>query len=166
MNINKRLKPNLLDPKCKIKITRTLNPPREDYWKPTKNVLQTIYADYIRPNFYFFLCLGIFFVFLMYRYRVIQNQRLEEQFNLTQDTKVESNENIITYSDIALNIYNQQKEKSVEPRVNTDIPNNRVKWAPIKEVEPIGPIGSIGPQFAYPIFPYAKGGRLVPPTPR
>jgi len=159
MNINKRLKPNLLDPKCRTKITRTLNPPREDYWKPTKNVFQMVYADYIKPNFYFFLFVGVFCVFLLYRYRIIQNQRLEEKFILAQNTKTETNENILTYSDIALNIYNQQKEKSVEPRVKT-VANNRINWAPVKEREPTQP------QFAYPMFPYAKGGTLVPPTSR
>lgn len=160
MNINKKLKPNLIDPKCRTKLTRTLNPPQQDYWKPTKNVLQTIYADYIRPNFWFFVFVAIILIFLLYRYRVIQNQRIEEKFMIDQNTKAKSSEHI--YSDIALNIYDRQKVKSHEPRIDTSVPNTQVRWAQIKEVEPT--IQS--PKFAYPMFPYAKGGTLVPPTPR
>ena len=79
------LKPNLLDPALSQKIVRTLKPPREDYWKPTKNFAQTIYQQYIIPNIYIILFVIVLLIILFYRYRSIKTERdkkiLEEMIN-------------------------------------------------------------------------------------
>lgn len=151
MNINKKLKPNLVDPKYRAKIGKTLNPPEDDYWKPTKNVAQTIYADYVRPNIWLFVLILAFLIFLLYRYRIIQNQRVEENLRSKKTQENYSPQNpTIDYSDIALHIYNQQKEKSTEPKVNTKRNTDRVNWAQPRDT------------FAYPIFPNTPGGTLIP----
>ena len=46
MNNNKYPKPNLLDPIMCEKIIKTLNPPPEDYWAPTKNSFQSFYQNF------------------------------------------------------------------------------------------------------------------------
>lgn len=170
MNINKNLKPNLVDPKYRIKISKTLNPPKPDYWKPTKNVFQLIYSDYIWPNIWFFICVFVIILLLLYRYRTIQNQKLEERFRATSNINpiskedeiinILSNNDIrnVNYSDIAINAYTQQKEKSAEPRININKNTNRINWAIVSETNQ--------PGLAYPIFPNVKGGSLLPSTPK
>ena len=48
-----------------------------------------------------------------------------------------------------LNLYNQQKEDAREPRIKHF--NSRMQ-----------PVPRQGPKFAYPMYPYAKGGSLAP----
>lgn len=162
MNINKKLKPNLVDPKYRLKINKTLNPPKQDYWKPTKNVLQMVYSDYVLPNIWIIIFIFVILLLLLCRYRMVQNQKLEEAFKLVQDTQVRTDETI-NYSDIAINAYNQQKEKSAEPRINTTKNTNRVNWAPTSQSNILETLPS---GLAYPMFPYVKGGTLLPSTPK
>jgi hypothetical protein len=173
MNINQRLKPNLVDPKYKAKISRTLNPPQNDYWKPTKNVAQTIWADYIRPNVWFFVFLVFVLVLLLYRYRTIQNQRMEESFITEPKPEINLDEKLLDYSDVALDIYHHQKECAVEPKTNTNSKKSRVKWAtPANEQGQWGQqtqqaqLAPPNPKIAYPMFGYSKGGTLIPPSHR
>ena len=158
MNNNKRLKPNLIDPLIGKKIVRTLKPPQEDYWAPTKNSFQTIYQKYIKPNTVLIILLVIFLIWLFWRYRLIKNQRqispsklvtpandLVKQTLCSGDVQENTNE----YANLLLQLYNQQKEQTREPRVKQF--NNRVQPAKIDQ-----------PKFAYPMYPYAKGGSLAP----
>ena len=170
MNINKRLKPDLLDPKYKDKITRTLTKPQRDYWKPTKNFFQSIYENYIQPNIYFFILLIIIIILLLCRYRMIQNQRIEEAFRIEQDVSVSQQVNSATMSDIAMDIYRRSKEDATEPRIKIEKNTSRVEWATpektfaqLQNAAAKKPLNK--PQFAYPIYPYAKG-TLLPPTAR
>jgi len=138
MNIQ-RLKPDLLNPILKQKIIQTINPPREDYWGPVKDLFSDIYMDYIKPNIYLVIFIIIIIIILIYRYNVTQEKRrlqllhprLHHNNNTINDKQIDSN-------DLALLIYNQQKENSREPSINT----------------------SNG--YAYPIYPhYGSNGYLM-----
>lgn len=163
MNHNKRLKPKLLDPILQKKIIKTLKPPKEDYWAPTKNVFQIFYQDYIKPNIYLILFIILICILLLYRYRMTQREREKNNTVVvnhyhTEPTKNSVDTNILpelvqnqtvnTYTDIVMNAYNQQKEDLREPLISR------------KETD------SKGPKFAYPMYPYAKGGTLTPSTKR
>ena len=91
------------------KIIKTLNPPPQDYWAPTKNTLKIFVQKYIKPNIYFIIIIIIIILFLLYRYRTIKNKR-EQQNNNYQDDQDKRK-----YMDILLNIYNQNKENLREP---------------------------------------------------
>lgn len=148
MNINKHIKPNLIDTKITNKISRTLNHPQKDYWKPTKNFLQKIYADWIEPNFYFFFFLFVIIILLLCRYRMIQNQRIELMMsdpiynenkinqnqdlsqNFVQNTALNNNKSSdASPANILLNIYDKSKDLALEPKINTSKRLERVEWA-------------------------------------
>ena len=74
-NNNKILKPNLVDPIVEQRIIKTLNPPVEDYWAPTKNSFQSFFRKYIKPNIVFIIIIILFILYLFYRYRMIKKTR-------------------------------------------------------------------------------------------
>jgi|SRR5271154_4061104 len=168
MNKNNRLKPNLLDPIIKQKIIKTLNPVKEDYWEPTKNIFQTFYQKYIRPNIYLILFIIFILLVLLYRYRVIQKDRQKntEMANEMPDNEMPNNESneINDYTNLIMTAYNQQKEDSREPPIKKF--SERVEPAPIKTNLKNNLKNNLKknqmPRFAYPIYPYAKGGSLAP----
>ena len=189
MNNNKRLKPNLLDPIVRKRIVKTLNPPVEDYWAPTKNTAQTFFQKYIKPNVGLFIVIIIFILFLFYRYRMIKKNRetseiekLYNQQNEHQNQHQNGHDNpadqaIVTvvhhnepnkdnppgknqpdpkketddYTRLLMYLYEQQKDSMREP-IHKNY-SSRMK-----------PAKTIGPKFAYPMYPYAKGGTLTPPS--
>lgn len=149
MNTNKRLKPNLLDPAIPQKIIKTLNPPKPDYWAPTKSTFQNIYQNYIRPNFGLIIVIIIICLLLLYRYRVIKGDRENKQeLKIEQPKVIVSNPQIDEYTNTIINAYNQQKEILREP--------------PIKYVKNQKLNQNVGPKFAYPMYPYGAGGSLIP----
>jgi len=189
MNNNKKLRPNLLDPILEKKIIKTLKPPKEDYWAPTKNIFQNIYQNYIRPNVYLIIIIVIICLILLYRYRMIRNDRakkidemnqshaynhqyLQENFQsnivqpvivqpaIVQPSVAQQNSVLDQYANMVLNVYNEQKEESREPRLKKI--NERMKPAKIKGSNTDSIKRQPGPRFAYPIYPYAKGGILTP----
>lgn len=154
MNNNKHLKPKLLDPIIEKKIIKTLKPVKEDYWAPTKNGFRTAYENYIRPNFFLVFFIILIILFLIYRYRIISNRRqiakIEKSLDTldgsqvssyTIDKKNHSNTNNDNYTELLLYLYNDQKEKMREPPTKSN---------------------NISPKFAYPMYPYARGGSLSP----
>lgn len=178
MSINKRLKPNLIDPIIGQKIIKTLKPPREDYWEPTRNVAKSFYHDYIKPNFGLVILIIVIIILLIYRYRVIKNER-ESKLLQNPMAKIDGNQNnsdknnsdkngcdkngcdkngcknqknvdpnIEEYSKLLLEYYNQQKENLREPKIKNF--NNRIQ--PAKQ----------GPKLAYPMYAYVPGGSLAP----
>lgn len=190
MNMNRRIKPNLVDPKISRKISRTINPPKKDYWAPTKSTLQSFYETYIRPNFYFFLFIFVLICFLLYRYRIVQDERLEQElvpapvpeyFHVEQNQSVNTNPAKIytkSYTDLLLDVYSKSKELSYEPKINTSKKTNRVDWAPQNKkinlnsnphlnMNPnLNPNPNLKPKFAYPMYPFVKGGSLLSPSKR
>ena len=161
MNINKRLKPNLVDPIIGQKILKTLKPPKEDYWEPTRNVAKSFYNDYIKPNFGLIIFIIIIIILLIYRYRVIKSDRENKsntkqpansahQNNVRQNNEQQKNtdQNLEDYSKLLIQYYNQQKENSREPKIKNF--NNRM--------QPIQP----GSKLAYPMYAYVPGGSLAP----
>ena len=167
-NNNRHIKPNLVDPIIEKKIIKTLNPPREDYWAPTKNILQSFYQNYIKTNIPLIIFIIILILFLIYRYRSVREQRGQEYQNIdpTQpivsvpqqpllheraidkpNDKSLSKKDTNEYTNLFLALYNQQKETMREPPVRNI--SNRMNPAPI-------------PRFAYPIYPYGRGGSLAP----
>lgn len=98
----KQTKPNLVDPIIQKKIIKTLKPKefiKDDYWKPTKSFSLSIYEKYIKPNIFFIIIIIIIIIFLIYRYRMVKNNRKLE--NIKQN--------------IILNIYEKNKENLIEP---------------------------------------------------
>ena len=166
MNINKRLKPNLVDPIIGQKIVKTLKPLKEDYWEPTRNIAKSFYNDYIKPNFGVVIFIIIIIILLIYRYRVIkstrENKLINKPNNPPANTTIcnknnckdgscaiqQNNANDIDeYSDALIQLYNQQKENSREPKIKN--PNKRMQPAN-------------GPKLAYPMYAYVPGGSLAP----
>lgn len=151
MNNNKRLKPNLLDPIIGQKIIKTLNPPVEDYWAPTKNNFVSFYHNYIKQNTSLIIMIVIIILFLIYRYRITKKEResleLEQNYLSTENTlpprqaqKTIPKEELNEYTNMLLNFYNQQKETLREPSIET------------KQIQK-----GTGVKLAYPMYPYSKG---------
>ena len=164
MNNNKHLKPNLIDPLIERKIIKTLKPQENDYWKPAKSGFKSFFEVYIKPNIALVVIIVIIIIFLIYRYRIIQKEREAREVEIAykkmygietstndQEKQQPNNKNNIQqknaaeineYTDLLLQLYNQQKEKLREPRIK-----NQAK-------------------FAYPMYPYAQGGSLAPSNSR
>lgn len=180
MNYNKHIRPNLLDETLKHKIMKTLNPPKEDYWAPTKNIFQKFYQNFIKPNIYLVIFIIIVLILLLYRYRVTKynrnknetfsslqnyeiNYEINPEINQTDKTNQQINylinqtcqpdqfdqPNVSEYSEAIMNIYQQQKEKLREAAIKNKTKKNS---SPNKQRL----------NFAYPMYPYVKGGTLTP----
>lgn len=72
---NKCSKPKLVDPILGKKIIKALNPPKADYWEPTKSGLKDFFDNWIRPNIYIVIIIIFFLLFLLYRYRVVKREK-------------------------------------------------------------------------------------------
>ncbi|MEM0354041.1 MAG: hypothetical protein QXW79_00530 [Thermoplasmata archaeon] len=166
MNNYKRLKPNLLDPIVEQKIIKTLSPPREDVWAPVKNSFRNFYQHYIRPNFWIFAIIIMVGLLLFYRYRMIKferennhiiwNPQLDQLACSNLNGKCSQNEHLSQntkeyniYAQSLLQLYRQQKEEMLEPRIN--------KSSLTKNGES---------KFAYPLYPYSRNGILIPSASR
>lgn len=182
MNINKRIRPALVDSKITSKLVRTLKKPEVEHWKPVKNLLQTIYSDWIEPHSYFFICLALFIIFLLYRYRTIQNQKIEEEMMKEMGVSSEKSD-YDRYTEMVLAAYNQQEKQRIEPMVKI-LPKHadRIRWhsddseseSPAKrskkrkdKLPPAyqyiqQPANMPNSGFAYPMYPYVQGGTLLP----
>lgn len=148
MNRDKRLKPNLVDHVLEKKIIKTLNPPKEDYWAPTKNIFQNFYQNYIKPNISVVIFIIIILLLLLYRYKTTQTRRTKRQNEYVNDNQLKHNfedTNINNdYTKLLLSSYNQQKEILREPKINVI---NQTK-------------NTSG--LAYPVYPHTGGGKLIP----
>lgn len=84
MNVNKHVKPNLLDPIIEKKIVKTLNGPDNDYWAPAKTTAASFFDTYIRPHIVLVIFIALIILFLIYRYRMIKSdreiKRIEEEY--------------------------------------------------------------------------------------
>lgn len=155
MNYNKHIKPNLLEPIISKKIIRTLNPPKEDYWEPTKNTMTQFYHNYIFPNILLILFIIFVLILLFYRYRITKKEREDKpQENFKSELPIINQENSSKISETMymypnaqtlFDTYNFQKEEAREPQIKKF--STRVNPAP---------------RFAYPLYPYTKGGKLSP----
>jgi hypothetical protein len=143
--MDKRIKPNLIDPVLEKRIIKTLNPPKEDYWGPTKSGFHSFYNEYIKPNFFFILLFIFFILFLIYRYRMINRAKQDNPINQIHQPYIKHHplnvmsSDIKQYNDMLLQLYNQHKELLREPKKETSDKAN----------------------FAYPMYPYGKGGALI-----
>ena len=165
MNNNKRLKPNLVDPIMSKRIIKTLAPEKPDYWAPTKNGLRSFYNNFIKKNIAFVIIVILFILFLIHRYRSIKKDRDDKIIeNIDADVMcppvpvVNTNTSINSsgkkkdastdeYTKLLLQYYNYEKESAREPVIKKF--SNRMNPAP-------------GPKLAYPMYPYTKGGTLLP----
>jgi len=169
----KRLQPNLIDPIIGKKIVKTLNPPIQDYWKPTKMTFLSFYQDYIKPNIYLVIFICIILILLLYRYRVIQTERENNEHmsnienntatNIVSVTTPTHSRAIVSvpkpkvsviqkeHANALLQLYDKQKEDS---RDNETVASSLKKFKYKK------------PRLAYPMYPYTKGGSLVPAAAR
>ena len=89
--MNKPLKPNLIDPLLAGRIVKTLKPPTQDYWGPTRNLAQNLYHRFIKPNIYFFIFVIFIIIVLLFRYRSIKLEREYKEYD-----KVISNTTVLT----------------------------------------------------------------------
>ena|SRR5579872_7459890 len=78
--MNKPLKPNLVDQIMTQKIVKTLKPPTEDYWGPTRNLAQNFYQRFIKPNIYLLLFILLIIIILLFRYRSIKLERENREY--------------------------------------------------------------------------------------
>ena len=153
MNNNKCIRPNLLDPIMKKKIIKTLNPPVEDYWAPTKSGAKSFIENYIKPNIGFFIFVILVILFLFYRYRVIKKGRerseLENQLNgeIIEPVPIQSNNIISTndYSQLLMYLYEKQKDSLREP-IHKNFSSRMLPAKPHTQEA----------KLAYPIYPHAK----------
>uniref|UniRef100_A0A6C0CAY6 Uncharacterized protein n=1 Tax=viral metagenome TaxID=1070528 RepID=A0A6C0CAY6_9ZZZZ len=116
MNVinEKRIKPTLVDPYVRQKIIKTIKPSKVNYWGPTKNAAQYFYEDYIRPNLFSVILIGIFVMILIYRYTLTQKDKLLRELNNEEKIK---NPDL----DMAMLLYRYQKEMSLEPENKTKV---------------------------------------------
>lgn len=155
MNNIKQLKPNLLDPILVKKINKTLNPPIEDYWEPTRNTARSFFENYIKPNAILFILFLVFILFLFYRYQVIKKNREETELvdlyqkqlyqtvinnDPTNRAQYVQNNNLDQRAQLFLNLYEEQKNIMREPIYRKY--SNRMK-----------PVQVNSPNFAYPMYP-------------
>ena len=167
MNNNKRLKPNLLDPLIEKKIIKTLKPQKDDYWEPTKKSFHSFYQNYIKPNMSLVIFVIVIILFLIYRYRVIKKEREikqtekihENMYVIPKGNNVlhyrdQNSEDINEYTKMIMHLYNQQKENMREPDNRNNITNRTNRTNRNSKLNE--------PKFAYPMYPYAKGGLLAP----
>lgn len=181
--MNKRIKPDLVDAKIIRKLNHVVNPSK-DYWEPTKNVFKSFYENYIKPNFYFFLFVIIFLFFLLYRYKMVRDEKIEEEISDFDKSSLHHFANGIenyqqyyvnyvnepqarpiierTYTDILFDAYNKSKELSYEPKINTSKKKNKIGWAQYDKEKHSNYAFNQKPQMrlAYPVYPYIKGGTL------
>lgn len=147
MNNSKHLKPNLVDPLISKKIIKTLDTSKENYWEPAKNSFWSFYQNYIRPNIFLIIVIIVILILLLFRYRIIKNNRETKTTNTPiiqhQPTSKKSTDTQ-EYADLMMHLYNHHKEILREPNNTQDL----------TQKNPI--------QFAYPMYPYAKGGSLAP----
>jgi hypothetical protein len=97
MNQDKFLCPNLIDPNVKLSILNVLSPPKVDYWKPVKNVCKNMYNEYIKKYSGVLLLLLLLIIFLVYRYRMVNednNLNGNSTQMLTYDINNKSNANV------------------------------------------------------------------------
>lgn len=143
---HKKIKPNLLDESFKIKMIKTLNPPKEDYWGPTRNIFTNFYKNYLKPHILLIIFIILIVLFLVYRYRHNKKTPTDNSKNKSEhfETNGQVEQLINKYSTMTIDAYNQQKEILREPKFSK---NNLTKRPA---------------QLAYPLYPYVKGGTLLP----
>lgn len=147
MNVNKPLKPNLLNLEFEKKVIRTLSSNQVDYWAPVKKESKNFYQNYIRKNIYLVILIVIIIILLIYRYFTTKKKRETNKIEQILEKEPYVNQYIdpSPYTDLLLELYNQDKEKAIEPKI---------KGSRLKSVS--------NPKFAYPMYPYTKGGTLSP----
>lgn len=168
MNKPIKLKPNLVDPELIRKIKKTLRPPQEDYWEPTKNTFQTLYDNYIVPNISIIIVIIIIIVILVYRYYMVKREREQKKLmqKNTPKQQINSQYNLQQQYNSQYNLQQQQMQMQPQlPIVNEDqkqaVMNlyNQTKEAE-REIAVQKRNNKHG--FAYPMYPYVKGGTLTP----
>ena len=143
----KHIKPDLFDAMIGKKIIKTLKPPADDYWEPTRNGLSSVWENYIRPNIWFIVGVVVVLVFLIYRYRSIKAEReaqkvadvyksyygpyvgpngrrlSPENWSPSEYIPGRPKTSMDQYADMVLEIYNYQKENAREPKTTAWDPN-------------------------------------------
>jgi len=103
---------------------------------------------------------------------MIQTQRLEDSMqedspDVGSTYPYANPETESQVTDFIMGTYHKSKELAVEPKINTKKYTDRVGWANLSQTEPIVTVNQNKPPtqsgFAYPMFPYVKGGSFVPP---
>lgn len=145
----KYIKPDLINPVIRQRIIKTIQPPGETQWKPVKKFFSSLYEDYIIPNIYLVLFI-IFVIFvLIYRYKITRDNRKKSSKESNSEIISPDNQQkeavkdlvnkkeINQIPDLAMLMYNQQKEHLREP---------------VKRSK----------NFAYPVYPYnGPNGKFV-----
>ena len=159
-------KPDLVDPYIERKVIRTLNPPKEDYWAPTKSSAKTFYASYIKPNMTVLIFFCIFLALLYYRYRMVKKNREASEMETFYGPHHIPNPNLYqTHKPIQPPIHSKSKPSPAERKAIADLMDFHARQADNMR-EPIfkgnaNEKPEPGP-FVYPIYPSGNGGSLVP----
>lgn len=164
MDITKHLKPNLVDPNIEESIIKKLKPPVEDYWAPTKSGLHKFYHNFIRPNIYLIIFIIIVLLLLYYRYRRVKADKEKEKL---EDTDREFDKSINNDTNSKKNYHRQKNSKT----------SNSSKKQSIDDTELLLQLYNLNKEnlreppitksnFAYPMYPYHKGGTLISPGSR
>jgi len=114
----KNIKPNLLNPIVRQRLVNAIKPPVEDYWKPVKNRCSSLYENYILPNIYLVIFIIFVIVVLIYRYKITQDNRQNQHHIPEPKYFPQQNNQYMGDSEIALLMYNYNKEMSKEPVKN------------------------------------------------
>lgn len=127
------IKPNLVDPIIEQNLIKKFNPPKEDYWGPTKQSAGNIYKDYVRPNYLLIVLFILFILFLVYRYRIIRQKRPPVQAQSKTNSE---------YEQLLLDLLRKHQEDLREP-----IQPESTRMKPAK--------------IAYPTYPSSPKSRLT-----
>lgn len=110
-----KAKVNLIDPVMCARISKTLRISKPDYWGPTKNVFQSFYEGFIKPNFFAIVFLIMILLFLFYRYRLPA-----EVFNSDSAGNIDNvNDNDVYNPNNTLNQYNYNTQPITSPKNTT-----------------------------------------------
>ena len=135
MNDYKYIKPNLADPLLEKKIVKTLTPPNEDYWGPTRTGLNKFYHKFIKPNWGLVVVLILLACFLIYRYRYIKDIRDEQKIQMIYN-KINTNNipYLYSYPIIPKKELNLIDDK-IAKNINYDITNKNDKKNIINKIK-------------------------------
>lgn len=153
----KYIKPDLVNPVIRQRIIKTIQPPGKTQWKPVKKFFSSLYEDYIIPNIYLVLFI-IFVIFvLIYRYKITRDNR--------KKSSKESNSKLLDHLNAEITSPNNQQKEVVKDLINKKEINQIPDLAMLmynQQKEHLREPMKRSKNFAYPVYPYnGPNGKFV-----
>lgn len=122
------LKPNLLDTKLTMKLDKTLDVPKSDCWLPAKKDASNLYSCIIKPNIIFFI-VGIFIlIFLVYRYRLSDQEKRDRKRAIKKREYTKKDRVTDQVADIITQYYDYNKTKMEDDKITDELRRDIQNW--------------------------------------